>query len=406
MDTVLTKSQLDESEAGEIIMEKTAIVIRRRSMGQNLLFSQLKIITWHADKKERKDDDTFNLRTSAPETVIQVIFRRHSPFWDRSRDDSFPTKNSSLPYGAIIKIQLRRIESDNVQIGQASSEGESDNSKYQVIRWFMLMDPRAEALKDASESIKSDGQESGISQHLYFKSRMDQFLKYNPCVKSQGRKERKVKPAYEDNTKSGDITDSVAHGDKKHKGMRAKLFATFLIESFGRQMFQEDQGTAPIILDVAGGKGILSLELSLQSQSQCTIIDPLIRGKLEKQEFNSRTMKRIQKANGKVPLHLAQSFSLNEKCLKLVKHSTMIVGLHPDECTEDILDAALLTNKPAAIIPCCVFASLFPERKLKSGKFVCSYDDFLSYLMEKDERISCYALPFEGKNQVLVFDPR
>jgi len=96
---------------------------------------------------------------------------------------------------------------------------------------------------------------------------------------------------------------------------------------------------------------------------------------------------------------------LNDVCLDLVKRSSCIVGLHPDECTEDILDAAIQLEKPAAIIPCCVFASLRPDRCLVSGRIVCTYNDFLDYLMEKDERIKRFELPFEGKNQVLVFDP-
>jgi len=96
---------------------------------------------------------------------------------------------------------------------------------------------------------------------------------------------------------------------------------------------------------------------------------------------------------------------LSNECLDLVGKSKFIVGLHPDECTEDILDAALETNTPAAIIPCCVFASLFPGRKLENGEAVCSYDQFIDYLMKKDDRIKKYSLSFEGKNQVLVFDP-
>jgi len=370
-------------------MEKIGIVIRRRSMGKNLLFSYLKLITGdYGDDKERTGD-------APEETIIQAVFRRSSPVWECSHDNTFPTKNSALPYGAVIKVQLH---CDNNETSLASSE--NDCPKYEVIRWFMLTDPRAEALKDASKNIKSDEDESGISQHLYFKSRMNQFLKYN---ESQGRKERKVKPLHEDITKDN---NSIAHGDKKHKAMRAKLFATFLVELFGPEMFQDNHDNTPLILDVAGGKGMLSLELSLRCQSQCTIIDPLIRGKNDKQQFTSRAMKLIKNVNGRMPTHLAQCFEMNEKCLKLVRQSTMLVGLHPDECTEDILDAALLTNKPAAIIPCCVFASLFPERKLKNGAPVCSYDDFLSYLMEKDHRIKRFELPFEGKNQALVFDPR
>jgi len=379
--------QVDKADAvGKNMMEKIAIVIRRRSMGKNLLFSHLKLITTDDDGNEKK-----RTGDATEDTIIQAVFRRHSPVWEIRHDNAFPTKNSALPYGAVIKVQLH---CGNNETSLASSE--NDCPKYEVIRWFMLMDPRAEALKDASKNIKSEEDESGISQHLYFKSRMNQFLKYN---ESQERKERKVKPLHEDITK---FDNSMAHGDKKHKAMRAKLFAAFLVDLFGPQMFQDN----PLILDVAGGKGMLSLELSLRCQSQCTIIDPLIRGKNDTQQFTSRAMKLIKQVNGRMPTHLAQFFGLNEKCLKLVRQSTMLVGLHPDECTEDILDAALLTNKPAAIIPCCVFASLFPERKLKNGTPVCSYDDFLSYLMEKDDRIKKFELPFEGKNQALVFDPR
>jgi hypothetical protein len=378
--------QVDKAEAGKS-MEKIGIIIRRRSMGKNLLFSYLKLITGDDGEIERTGD-------ALEDTIIQAVFRRSSPVWESSHDNTFPTKKSALPYGAVIKVQLR---CDNNETSLASSD--NDCPKYEVIRWFMLTDPRAEALKDASKNIMKD-ESGGISQHLYFKSRMNQFLKYN---ESQGRKERKVKPLHEDMTKDN---NSMAHGDKKHKAMRAKIFATFLVELFGPEMFQDNHDSTPLILDVAGGKGMLSLELSLRCQSQCTIIDPLIRGKNDKQQFTSRAMKLIKNVNGRMPTHLAQCFEMNEKCLKLVRQSTMLVGLHPDECTEDILDAALLTNKPAAIIPCCVFASLFPERKLKNGASVCSYDDFLSYLMEKDDRIKRFELPFEGKNQVLVFDPR
>ena len=147
-------------------------------------------------------------------------------------------------------------------------------------------------------------------------------------------------------------------------------------------------------------------EIALLSQTHCTIIDPLIRGKKDKQEFNSRDVKRIQKANGFIPKHLPKCFTLNDECLELVQQSCCIVGLHPDECTEDILDAALKLSKPVAIIPCCVFPSLFPDRRLKNGNSVFSYEEFLQYLMEKDPRIQKFELPFQGKNQVLVLDPR
>ncbi len=40
------------------------------------------------------------------------------------------------------------------------------------------------------------------------------------------------------------------------------------------------------------------------------------------------------------------------------------MGLHPDQATDAILDAALALGKPFAVVPCCVFARLFPHRTL------------------------------------------
>lgn len=41
-----------------------------------------------------------------------------------------------------------------------------------------------------------------------------------------------------------------------------------------------------------------------------------------------------------------------------------VVGLHPDAATEAIVDAALQYALPLAVVPCCVFQSLFPFRML------------------------------------------
>jgi len=44
-----------------------------------------------------------------------------------------------------------------------------------------------------------------------------------------------------------------------------------------------------------------------------------------------------------------------EKC-------SMVVGMHPDEATEPILDLCLAAGKAFAIIPCCVFPGFNPSR--------------------------------------------
>ena len=51
--------------------------------------------------------------------------------------------------------------------------------------------------------------------------------------------------------------------------MRATIFATWLIETYGRDKLAADGG----VLDVAGGKGKLSIQLALQGKIQSTIID-------------------------------------------------------------------------------------------------------------------------------------
>ena len=45
----------------------------------------------------------------------------------------------------------------------------------------------------------------------------------------------------------------------------------------------------------------------------------------------------------------------------------VIIGMHPDQATESIVDMALKYHKPFAVIPCCVFAYENPHRRLKDN---------------------------------------
>ena len=77
------------------------------------------------------------------------------------------------------------------------------------------------------------------------------------------------------------------------------------------------------------------------------------------------------------------------------------VGMHPDQATEFLVDLALLLDKPFAVVPCCVYASLFPHRRTAAGGPVTTYDQLLDYLQAKDPGIQRATLPFDGCNQVL-----
>jgi hypothetical protein len=75
--------------------------------------------------------------------------------------------------------------------------------------------------------------------------------------------------------------------------------------------------------------------------------------------------------------------------------------MHPDEATEAIVDGALNSRVPFAVVPCCVLPQYFPWRRQASGVPVKKYGAFVEYLLAKDARIRRTQLPFEGRNTVL-----
>ena len=84
--------------------------------------------------------------------------------------------------------------------------------------------------------------------------------------------------------------------------------------------------------------------------------------------------------------HLLHNSNDNNSDKKL-SSSTLLLGFHPDEPTADIVDMALQYSMPFVVVPCCVFPSKFSSRVLKNGLAVRSFDDFILYLKEKDDRI-------------------
>jgi hypothetical protein len=95
-----------------------------------------------------------------------------------------------------------------------------------------------------------------------------------------------------------------------------------------------------------------------------------------------------------------------QQCMRkqpaLMRDCIAIVGLHPDEATEDTVDAALSRQIPFAVVPCCVLFKLFPGRRLaSSGTCVKKVGAFIEYLRDKDYRMQVTSLPFAGRNQVV-----
>lgn len=384
-------------------MEFTGRIVRRRSLGKNLAFAD---IQRDADDNDQDTEEANDGGATCTTTrrMVQIAFRRTSPSWDTLRDDTFPTKVSSLPYGARVRLNLRtRILSETIIQKGPSLE---------VHDWDIIgASPRKVATKAATE----EGAD-GISCSKYLKSRGDVFLRFNqhPDPSNLNHKTNKnreriirhnnIRQPVDTHAKSGsnsccsfplESPPSNGHGDKKAKALRAKVFTSWLLDTFGADNLKQPGG----VLDIAGGKGQLSVELSAMGQIPCTIIDPLLRKRLPPKQI-----KRVMKARGPTPRHLAKPFDTQDFLQdfeQLVEDANCLIGLHPDECTEDILDVALKYKKPVAIVPCCVFPDLFPTRKMPCGTTVRTYEAFLQYLLKKDSRLKKATLSFEGKNQVI-----
>lgn len=205
------------------------------------------------------------------------------------------------------------------------------------------------------------------------------------------------------------------------------------------------------MIDVAGGGGLLSYELTVRYGVNSTVIDP------RTIKLNSMLRRKIRKisrqrssADGTVsdksPLitlihsdpslmaiddgivlqtvnfamedkealpfaHVMDSFvglpsdSISSGQFSIVAGASMLVGMHPDIVTEKIVDCALQRGLPFAVVPCCVFPKEFPHRITSEGNTVTTYEEFVTYLQSKHPSIQQGYLPFLGRNIVLYTLP-
>ena len=324
----------------------TGVIVRRRCLGSSLAFADVKCDT---------DDE-----------VISVVFRASS--FISTDENIFPRTKTALPFGA--KVDMWLVESFQV-----------NGPRWQVVKWNILRDPKADAQEVARQ------EEGGMLLTEYLKDRCNTFMNLQDSTIEMNRQARRINKE----TTCDKSCPECGGNHGRNKALRAKIFSRWLQEKMNISSTDK-------VLDIAGGKGLLSMELARSVRSQCTVIDPLIRKK--------PNMKHLQMLQAPLPEFVTDSFFNNEETVasEMVSSSTVLVGLHPDECTEDILDVALKCNKSVAIVPCCVFPRLFPDRKLGNGRSVVSYHDFLSFLLEKDARLRQAELAIDGKNQVIYLN--
>ena len=62
------------------------------------------------------------------------------------------------------------------------------------------------------------------------------------------------------------------------------------------------------------------------------------------------------------------SDAIAEALREALKNASVVVGLHPDQATDALVDFALASGKPFAVVPCCTYGADFPKRRTPSGK--------------------------------------
>ena len=176
--------------------------------------------------------------------------------------------------------------------------------------------------------------------------------------------------------------------DKYNKSLRNSEFANFLVEKFGLDNIKKG-----FVLDIAGGKGLISFFLTTKYGIKCKIIDP--RGA----SLPKSRRKELKKKN--IIIEEERKMFTLDTCDDLIKGCSLIIGMHPDEATVDIVDVALAKKINFAVVPCCVFHNKFPDRKLKNGKDVVEYPDIIQFILEKDDTLKTDFLNIKGRNKII-----
>ncbi|MBN1583398.1 MAG: hypothetical protein JXA89_22000 [Anaerolineae bacterium] len=152
------------------------------------------------------------------------------------------------------------------------------------------------------------------------------------------------------------------HGDPS----RFEVLAEFINERY--------QSLIAYVADVAGGQGMLTRILNKKYNYRCQVVDPrgwVLKGVPSRQEA------------------FQASFA---------GYYDLIVGLHPDEATRAVAEAALVC--PAILIPCCNFWS---NEKLGRDELV---DAIALYYRQHGVQYDKVTFRFKGpKNVGLVSEP-
>ena len=146
------------------------------------------------------------------------------------------------------------------------------------------------------------------------------------------------------------------HGDPR----RFEVVAEFIYGRYGRSVHY--------IADIAGGQGMLCRILRKKYNYDCEVVDP-----------RGWTLKGVPSRTAELEPSMAPYYDL-------------IVGLHPDEATRAVAEAALI--RPAILIPCCNFWS---AQKLGRDELIESIE---GYYREHGVRFERVEFDFRGPKNI------
>ena len=97
--------------------------------------------------------------------------------------------------------------------------------------------------------------------------------------------------------------------------------------------------------------------------------------------------------------------------IETILEAKLVVGFHPDQATDHAIELARALRVPYAVVPCCVFPSEFPDRRLADGSKVKYYTELIQYLQEqypesKIERLNFHFSGGTAKDLVFFFGER
>ena len=187
--------------------------------------------------------------------------------------------------------------------------------------------------------------------------------------------------------------------DKAGHHARAAVFSEWLQKTYTAETLREGG-----VMDVAGGRGDVSFELHTKLRIPCTLIEPRPR-KLNRGQHKYCKANPSAELSMQMQVEFGPTLFENPEYQKRFSNCSLVVGMHPDQATDAIVDNAISHGRPFAVVPCCVFSHEFPQRRTPKGSPVQSYEDLGEYLVAKHPKATTAFLPFVGRNQVIYVPP-